>query len=210
MKNPWNEQLLPRLTEQLLSSHTVGRYRERVVRELSGELVEIGFGSGLNVPHYPNTVTRVVAIEPSQTARKLASARVASRNIPVDFRGLDGQTLPLPSASVDSALCTFTLCTIPDANRALAELHRVLKPGGVFGFVEHGLSPRSSVERWQHRLNPIQQKLAGGCNLDRRIDELVVHNGFTMRWLENEEMPGPSFSAPWSYVYLGVAQKEAE
>lgn len=207
MHNPWNEYVLPRMTDQLLDNRTVAGYRERAAAKLTGEVVEIGFGSGLNVPAYPKGVTKVIAIEPSTTARNLARERVGATTIPIEFRGLDGQHLPLSDASADSALSTFTLCTIPDAGKALSELHRVLKPGGTFCFVEHGVSPNPRVSAWQNRLNPVQQRVAGGCNLNRRIDELVTNSGFEIQSLDTFEMPGPRLTAPWGYVYLGCATR---
>ncbi len=207
MRNHWNEYVLPRMTERLLDNRTVADYRTRAASNLTGEVVEIGFGSGLNVPVYPEGVTKVVAVEPSLTARKLARERVEASNIPIEFSGLDGQHLPLPDASADSALSTFTLCTIPDAGQALAELHRVLKPGGTFGFVEHGLSPDPAIRRWQNRLNSTQRRLAGGCNLNRDIDQLIAAHGFTINQLETFEMPGPKLAAPWGYIYLGSATR---
>jgi ubiquinone/menaquinone biosynthesis C-methylase UbiE len=125
-------------------------------------------------------VSEVVAIEPSDLAWKLATDRVAASTIPVHRAGLDGQSLPLDDASCDSALSTWTMCTIPDIATALRELRRVLKPGGTLHFVEHGLAPDASVQRWQRRLEPVQKRVAGGCHLTRRIPELLADAGFTV------------------------------
>lgn len=207
MSTLWGEQFLPRLTDALLRNDGIGRYRERVAADLHDDVVEIGFGSGLNLSHYPAEVTRVIAIEPSHVARDLASKRVAASHAEVDFLGLDGQQLPIPDSSVDGALSTFTLCTIPDAQQALGEIYRVLRPGGTFAFLEHGISPRPGVAKWQERLNPVQKRFAGGCNLNRHIDELIERAGFTLEWIDREQLPGSSLAAPWSYVYYGVANK---
>lgn len=209
MPTIWGEQALPRLTDALLRNDGIGRYRDKVTRELSGDVVEIGFGSGLNVAHYPDQVTRVIAIEPSSVARDLAAGRIADSGKPVEFRGLDGQELPVESGSVDGALSTFTLCTIPDAGLALGEIYRVLKPGGRFAFLEHGISPDPRIARWQHRINPLQKRFAGGCNLDRKIDDLVTDAGFELEWITREELPGSALGGPWGFVYYGIALKPA-
>ena len=203
--NPWNTYVLPRMTDRLLGTPTVGQYRKEVSSSLSGEIVEIGFGSGLNVPYYPAAVTGIAAIEPSQTARRLAAERLASAEVRVQFLGVDGQHLPLASETMDGALSTFTLCTIPDAEQALDEIFRVLKPGGQFAFLEHGVCPNSRVRKWQARLNPLQRRTAGGCNLNRSIDHLVESAGFSTVWMRNTQMPGPTLTSPWGYLYLGVS-----
>lgn len=205
--NVWNEQLLPRFTDRALQTASIARFRRRVCQGLHGEVVEIGFGSGLNVPCYPDSVQRVLAIEPSMVARDLSAKRVAGSPVEVDFRGLDGQSLPVVSESVDCALSTFTLCTIPNAQQALSELWRVLKPGGSFHFLEHGVAPSRRVAAWQHRLNGLQHVVAGGCNLNRPIDKLVQDAGFEGDWLKTAQLPGPRLSQPWGYLYFGVARK---
>lgn len=202
----WSEQLLPRLTDVALRSREIGDFRSRAVAGLTGSVVELGFGSGLNVPHYPAEVTVVHAIEPSRVARRLAARRVASSHAEVRYSGLDGQDLPLDDASVDHALVTFALCTIPDPLLALRETRRVLRAGGRLHFLEHGLSPDSGVALWQHRLAPVQACVAGGCHLDRAIDGLVQAAGFTICDLHNAQLPGPRLSRPWGYLYWGVAE----
>jgi ubiquinone/menaquinone biosynthesis C-methylase UbiE len=201
----WAEHLLPRLTDLALGSTEVQRHRERAVAGLSGAVVEIGFGSGLNVALYPPGVRTVFAVEPSAVARRLAAPRIEASPASVSFVGLDGQELALPDGSVDMALSTFTLCTIPEPSRALRELHRVLRPGGEFHFLEHGLAPDPGVARWQHRLNGIQQRVAGGCHLDRRIDTLVADAGFSIREVRTQQLRGPRLSRPWGHLYCGVA-----
>ena len=202
--------MLPRCTDVVLGTREVRRHRARAVTGLSGELVEIGFGSGLNVALYPPTVRTVYAVEPSVVGRRLAAKRIKASPVTVRFVGLDGQDLPLEDESVDAALSTFTLCTIPDAKRALRELHRVLRPGGQFHFLEHGLSSDPGIVRWQYRLNGLQKRAAGGCNLDRRIDELVTDAGFVMKELGNDQMRGPRLLRPWGFLYCGVATKTCE
>lgn len=181
----------------------IAELRSRIVDGLAGDVVEIGFGSGLNVPHYPDAVRKVFAVDPSVLGRRLASRRLAASPVPVSFAGLDGQTLGLPAESVDAALSTFTLCTIEDALEALAELRRVLRPGGRLHFLEHGLSPERRVARWQHRLTPLQRRLCGGCHFDRPIDALVSAGGFEITALRNYHLKGPKTVG---YMYEGVAE----
>jgi ubiquinone/menaquinone biosynthesis C-methylase UbiE len=154
--------------------------RQRVCEGLQGEVVELGFGSGHNVPFYPDTVSRVAAIEPADVGWKLAGKRLNAATVPIERSGLDGQSLPFPDDSFDAALSTWTLCTIPDVRAALAEVRRVLKPGGQFYFVEHGLAPDEGVRRWQHRLEPVQKRLFGGCHLTRPVLDLLTTAGFTI------------------------------
>lgn len=205
----WNDEIVPRLTDVMLGTTAVRRLREETVSGLHGEVVEIGFGSGLNVALYPPSVRRVLALEPSAVATCRAARRMAAAQASVELVGQDAQQLPLESSSVDAAISTFTLCTIPDARRALDELYRVLRPGGAFHFLEHGLSPVAHVARWQHRLDPLQQRLAAGCHLDRPIDRLVEEAGFAMGGLRNDDRFGPRLLRPFSYLYLGVAIKRA-
>jgi len=203
----WTDQVVPRCTDKMLGSSAVMKLRRRAVDSLAGEVVEIGFGSGLNVPLLPAEVTRLYAVDPSLVGRKLAEDRVQASPVRIDFVGLDGAHLPLDDASVDGALSTFTLCTIPDVTSALSEVRRVLRPGGTFHFLEHGLCPDPAVARTQHRFNGVQQRLCGGCHLDRPIDALVREAGFEIDELDHDSMPGPKFMLPWGYLYEGVARR---
>jgi len=158
--------------------------RRRVCEGLAGEVVEIGFGSGHNVPFYPATVTGVAAVEPADTSWRLAGKRLRASSVPVRRSGVDGQSLPFEDDSFDAALSTWTLCTIPDVAAALGEVRRVLRPGGTLHFLEHGLAPDERVRRWQRRLDPVQTRIAGGCHLTRPIVELLTAAGFTIRELD--------------------------
>ena len=200
----YRDQILPRFTNVLLASREFGQVRERVASRLSGEVLEVGFGSGLNVPYYPPGVRRVQAVDPATVGRKLAAKRVAASPVSVEYIGLDGQDLPLESESIDHVLITWTMCTIPDVDAALLEIHRVLRSGGQMHFAEHGLSPDAKVATWQIRLNPIQQRWAGGCHLNRPIDQLVTKAGFDLTRLNNFYARGPKSTG---YMYEGVATK---
>lgn len=200
----YQEQILPRFTNIVLGGSEFARVRARVAAGLEGEVLEVGFGSGLNVPHYPPEVKHVQAIDPATAGRKLAAKRVAASPVPIEYAGLDGQALPLGPASVDHVLITWTLCTIPDVESALHEMRRVLRPGGKLHFVEHGRSPDRGVARWQDRLTPLQRRLAGGCHLNRPIDRLVTQAGFSVTRLDNFYMKGPK---PMGYIFEGVAAK---
>jgi SAM-dependent methyltransferase len=180
----YSDRVVPRLINVACGAKLTEPLRARVCEGLRGEVVEIGFGSGLNVPHYPGTVTGVTAVEPSDVAWRLATDRLAKASRPVLRAGLDGQALPFEDQSFDSALSTWTLCTIPDVVAALGEIRRVLKPGGSFHFVEHGLAPDEPVRRWQRRLEPMQRRLAGGCHLTRPIADLITTAGFTIADLD--------------------------
>ncbi len=172
------EHVLPRMINVACGMKTAQPLRRRVCEGLHGEVVEIGFGSGLNVPYYPSAVSEVAAVEPEEVGWKLARKRLQASAIPVARSGLDGQSLPFPDSSFDTALSTWTLCTIPDPTAALREVRRVLKPGGTLHFVEHGLAPDERVKRWQRRLEPMQKRIFGGCHLTRPIVELLTNAGF--------------------------------
>ena len=197
------DQVVPRVTNRVLRGPELARLRARVAAGLDGDVLEVGFGSGLNVPHYPPAVARVLAVDPASTGRKLAAGRIAASRVPVEFVGLDGEDLPMDDASVDHVLTTWTLCTIPDVDRALAEMARVLRPGGALHFLEHGRSPDPGVARWQDRLTPLQRRLGAGCHLNRPIDELVA------RCLRVDELDTYYITGPkvFGHMFEGTATK---
>jgi len=180
----YGEQVLPRIINVACGLRTVEPLRRRVCAGLEGDVIEIGFGSGLNVPFYPARVTRVAAIEPADVGWKLAQKRLGAARVPVERSGLDGQSLPFADDTFDAALSTWTLCTIPDVAAALSEVRRGLKPGGSLHFLEHGLAPDERVRRWQHRLDPLEQRIFGGCHLTRPIVDLLTGAGFEMEELD--------------------------
>jgi len=196
--------VLPRLVDRACGTAELRHWREQVTAGMFGTVVEIGFGSGLNMPAYPAEVKLVYAVEPAATARRLAEQRIADSVIRVEHIALRGESIPLDDASCDGALSTFTLCTIADVEQALAEIRRVLRPGGRFHFLEHGLSPDTTVARWQHRLEPFQKRLADGCHLTRRPADLVRAAGFTIDRVESRYATGPK---PWTWLTEGVATK---
>jgi ubiquinone/menaquinone biosynthesis C-methylase UbiE len=202
----YRERVLPHLVDKMCGQKEFDQWRARTTEGLAGRVVEIGFGSGLNVPLYPSEVEVVLAVEPAEVARRLAEKRIAASPVRVEHVGLDGQQIPLDDHSCDAALCTFTLCTVPDPDLALAEVRRVLRPGGELHFLEHGLAPEPGVARWQHRLEPIQRRLADGCHLTRDASALVEAAGFEMTRREQSYGRGPK---PWTYLTVGVATAPA-
>ncbi len=200
----YREQVVPRLVDLTCGSAGFDRWRAQAVEGLSGRVVEIGFGSGLNVPHYPPDVEVVFAVEPAALARRLAEPRVQGGTVRVEHVGLDGRQIPLEDGSCDAALFTFTLCTVPEPAAALSEARRVLRPGGAVHFLEHGLSPEAGVAKWQRRLEPLQRRVADGCHLTRDASALVREAGFVMQRNEQRYVRGPK---PWCWLTLGMATK---
>jgi ubiquinone/menaquinone biosynthesis C-methylase UbiE len=198
----YDRRVLPWLIELCMRNKEARRYRERVIPQATGRVLEVGVGSGLNIPFYGATVDHLFALEPSPELRKMAGRRTKGTRFAVEFLDRSAEEIPLERGSVDTVVTTWTLCTIPDAIGALREMKRVLKPGGLLLFVEHGLAPDASVQAWQHRLNPLWNRIGGGCNLNRKIDELIVRSGFRLAELETEYVKGLK---PMSFTYSGRA-----
>ncbi|MBF6360773.1 class I SAM-dependent methyltransferase [Nocardia farcinica] len=199
----YTDQIVPRIFHAVCGSKDHDPLRQRTCAGLHGRVLEVGFGSGLNIPFYPDDVERVAGIEPAAVAWRLARKQLARSRIPVEQAGLDGRSLPFDDGTFDCALSTFTLCSIPEVETALAEIRRVLVPGGAFHFVEHGKAPDPRVHRWQRRLDPFQRRAFAGCHLARDIPRLIRAAGFTIREMDTFYQPGgPKYLAALS---LGVA-----
>ena len=200
----YTEHAVPRIIDVACGAKPLRPLRQQVCSGLHGSVVEVGFGSGTNVDFYPSAVHKLTAVEPSDVAWGLAARRLAHSPVAIERAGLDGQSLPFDDDTFDSALSTFTLCTIPDPAAALAELRRVLKPGGTLHFLEHGLAPDAKVQRWQYRLDPVEQRLAGGCRFTRPVLKLVGSSGFAVDAARAFYQPRtPKFASALS---LGVAR----
>jgi ubiquinone/menaquinone biosynthesis C-methylase UbiE len=202
----WNDHLLPRLTALSCSDRATARWREQALAGVSGDVLEVGFANGTNLLHYPASVRRVYAVEPSDVAWRKAGRRIRAFGRPVERVGLDGAVLPLPDGSVDAVVSAYTMCTIPELEAALAEMRRVLRPGGALHFVEHGLSPDQEVADRQRRWTPRWSRIAGGCHLDRDIPAMVERAGFNLSELETLYMPGPRASKPFGWLSVGRAE----
>lgn len=182
--------LEPRLVSCACGMPAIRRERAKIVPEASGRVLEIGFGSGHNIPFYDaSKISHLYALEPSETMRKLSEPRLRAAAFPVEWLDLPGEQIPLDDASVDCVLVTFTLCTIPDVDAALVGVRRVLKPGGKLVFLEHGRAPDDGIAKWQDRINGVWGKLAGGCHLNRIPDLLIEKQGFEMVNLERRYAP---------------------
>ena len=198
------EKILPYFTDRSCAVKPIAKQREKVVPLASGVVLEIGFGSGLNLPFYQAAkVDKLFALEPSPGMRKLAAERVAASPLQIDYLDLPGEAIPLQNASVDTVLMTYTLCTITDTAKALAGIRRVLKPNGRLLFSEHGRAPEAGLARWQDRINPVWRILAGGCNINRKIDDLIIAAGFVPETFDEMFIPGPRLV---SYNYWGSAR----
>lgn len=202
----WTDRIVPRLTDTALSALEVDELRAVACAPLTGRVLEVGFGSGLNLPHLGPDVSALDAVEPSDLGWARSQSRRDEATVPVQRIGLDGQAIDAPDEAYDSALVTFSLCTIEDPGRALAQIRRLLRPGGRLAFLEHGLSPDPAVARWQHRLDPLERTVCGGCHLSRDVPALVTAAGFEIGSLEQRTlMPGPSVARPWTYGFVGHA-----
>jgi ubiquinone/menaquinone biosynthesis C-methylase UbiE len=202
MMNFYERRILPRILDLIMRQKHLTKYRRTVVAAARGRVLEIGVGSGLNFPLYGKQVDLVYGIDPSPRLLAIARRRAAASSVPVELLLGSATAIPLADNAVDTVVMTWTLCSIPDPLAALREMRRVLNPNGSLCFVEHGLSPEPSVEHWQHRITPVWRHMAGGCHLNRKIDELIRLAGFDLTNLQVEYAPGPR---TMSYMYQGCA-----
>jgi ubiquinone/menaquinone biosynthesis C-methylase UbiE len=200
----YDDQIVPRILNLAMGMRFIQDERRKCLTGVHGRVLEVGFGSGHNLPFYPGGTEKVIAIDPSEVSARLAKKRMEQAAFPVEYLSLKGEDIAAPDASFDSAVSTFTLCSIPDASQAIKQIYRVLKPGAEFHFVEHGRSPDASVQQWQDRLNGIQQFICGGCNLNRDIETLIRSSGLEILSLDKSYADGPKFS---SYFYRGIARR---
>lgn len=196
--------ILPSLIDLAMRQPRLRRYREQATTAARGRTLEIGVGSGLNLPFYGRAVDHVCGIDPSPALLRLAGSRGATADVAMFLVGGTAEHLPFAAASFETVVTTWTLCSIPDPVKALTEIRRALVPGGRLLFVEHGLAPEPAVARWQHRLTPCWRRIAGGCHLDRKIDDLIRSAGFDLCTSNTGYMPGPR---PWTFLYRGEAIK---
>lgn len=195
--------VLPRLIDGVMSREDIRRRRAALIPEARGRVIEIGMGSGLNLPFYSREVKLVCGVDPSAELTAMAEKGAARARFPVEFVTRSAEDLPLDDRSFDTAVVTWSLCSIPDAVRSLEEVRRVLRPGGRLLFIEHGRSPDSGVRAWQNALNPAWKRLGGGCNLNRPIDEMIRAGGFRIEALETGYADGPR---PMAYLFTGSAR----
>lgn len=196
--------VIPYCIDFAMSGSTLESYRQKLLENVSGEILEIGFGTGLNLPYYPENVEKITTIDPNPGMKRIARSRIAQSSITVDYKVLNGERLPMSDASFDSVVCTWTLCSISLVDQAIAEVYRLLKPGGKFFFIEHGLSQDAQIQVWQNRLTPIQKIIADGCHLNRKISNLVEQqfNNVTI-----EQFYAPKLPKVIGYMYQGIAIK---
>jgi len=199
----YQHHVVPCLTHLAMSQGQFLPFRQHVVGAAEGRVLEIGAGSGLNFPLYGAAVDSVIGLEPSAELLRMARPRAQAAAIPITLLDASAEAIPLDTGSVDTVVTTWTLCTIPSASLALAEMRRVLRPGGALLFVEHGRAPETGVARWQDRLDPLWSRLAGGCHLNRKMDDLVTAAGFRIEALTNSRLRGPRTH---TYLYEGRAR----
>lgn len=196
----YDEHILPHVINMACGTKPVLKQREKIVPQAEGRILEIGMGSGINIPYYnPDKVEKVWGLEPSEGMRRKAEPRVAAAPFDLEWLGLPGEEIPLDDNSADTIVLTYTLCTIPDWRAAVTQMRRVLKPGGKLLFSEHGKAPDAAVLAWQNRINPLWMKMAGGCHLNRDIPKLLREGGFDIKQLDSMYVPSTPKVAGFTY-----------
>jgi ubiquinone/menaquinone biosynthesis C-methylase UbiE len=198
----YDDHIVPHLVNLSMRNSQLTPYRERTLAEAEGLVLEIGVGSGVNLPLYTGRAREIIGLEPHPKLLKMASAK--TRQMPSKLIEGSAESIPVDDDTVDTVVTTWTLCTIPDVATALSEMRRVLKPGGQLLFVEHGLSPDEGVQKWQNRLTPLWRRIAGGCHLNRPMRKLIEDAGFRISRLDTAYMPGPKLM---TYMYEGAARR---
>jgi ubiquinone/menaquinone biosynthesis C-methylase UbiE len=199
----YDRHVLPYLIDLVCGVKPISQLREKVVPLAKGRVLEIGIGTGLNMPHYDKSkVEKIIGLDPALNMHRLARKRIVRAGLPVELVGLSAEKIPLDDASIDTVVVTYTLCTIPDPVAALKEMRRVLASGGKLLFCEHGRAPDESVRRWQSRLTPYWRKFTGGCHLDRDVPAMLNEAGFQFSDMQNMYFPGPR---PLTFNYWGEA-----
>lgn len=196
--------IFPRLLDLTMSGQELSHYRQSLLESVQGEVLEIGVGTGLNLPYYGNGVTALTAIDPNQGMAAIATPRIQSSPLKITLKTASAEALPMDAESFDAVVCTWTLCSIPQIDQALAEVYRVLKPGGKFFFIEHGLSPEAGISAWQRRVTPLQKRFADGCHLDRPMVHLIQQVFDQVDW---DEFYARALPKLLGYFYQGVATK---
>jgi ubiquinone/menaquinone biosynthesis C-methylase UbiE len=198
--------VLPHFIDLSMRNRDAARVRAEWVPQARGDVLEVGIGSGLNLPLYSGEVRRVYGVDPSMELQKMARKRMTGKALEVEFLSQSAaERLPLPDKSADTVVMTWTLCSISDPRSALREMRRVLKPDGRLIFVEHGRAPDAGVAVWQDRLTPVWKRIGGGCHLNRKVDALLAEAGFTIDELRTTYLPGPR---PMTFTYQGFARRE--
>ncbi len=204
MTSFYERKILPLLIDSACSQPPMTKLRSRYVSQAAGRVLEVGIGSGLNLSHYGCAVESITGVDPAEALTRKAKERADRIRAEVAVIGVSGESIPVRSESFDTVVCTWTLCSIPDPQAAIAEMYRALKPDGKLIFVEHGQSPEPKISKWQHRIEPYWKVVAGGCHLTRRIDDLVTAGGFEIKSFESGYQKGPKIAA---FMMHGIATR---
>ena len=205
MKALYTQKIFPVILDHVMQLDSFTQARQQLLSGVTGHVVEVGFGTGLNLPFYGAGVLSLTAVDPNHGMNRLADPRIAQAKFPVSHRQLSAEKMPFETDSVDAVVSTWTLCSIPDVNAALAEIRRILKPTGMFYLVEHGLSPNIQLAKWQNRLTPVQKILADGCHLNRDIKKIVEQAGF--EWVQCRHFNAAKVPHLFSWMTMGQAKK---